>query len=228
MMETIKPCYPGKAPNLAGAFLQNLFLLLSMIFIAWVLWVVDWVTRPFFHLNLDQVGGIHPLEPSHLHAIVTAHWLHGGLDHIMANTGPFFLLGGFVLIGGRTLFWKVTTFVALTGGSLLWLLGGIGNNHIGASLVIFGYLGFLLSRGVFEKSPLWIAISLVTLFLYGGMIFGILPGHPEISWQGHCFGFLSGVFAARLFVPRNRSLYRVAPPLPSLASAYKKPSNQAR
>ena len=76
-------------------------------------------------------------------------------------------------------------------------------NHIGASGLIFGYLGFLLARGVFEKSFASIAIAVAILAAYGGLLIGVLPGQEGVSWQGHLFGFLAGVAAARLFARRN-------------------------
>lgn len=190
------------AKNMFSGLIENLFLLLVIAFIAWCLEIVD-----FFTGNALDFFGIRPRDTSSLMGIVTAHWLHGGIGHLLSNTLYFLMLGGFVLIGGRALFWKVTTFVALVGGGLLWLAGGPGN-HLGASLVIFGYLGFLLFRGFFEKSAMWIVISLLILSLYGGMIFGILPSQAQISWEGHLFGFASGVAAAKLFIPPSVQVYR--------------------
>ena len=78
--------------------------------------------------------------------------------------------------------------------------------HIGASGVIFGYFGFLLARGYFERSFVAIALSVLVTFLYGGLIFGVLPGQPGISWEGHLFGFVGGILAAKLMSkPRRKS-----------------------
>ena len=202
-MELDKSPPPPSRNTVLSAFVDNIFLLFGLTFIAWCLESVDWFTGEL--LNLDRFG-ISPRDSSTLTGILTCHWLHAGFPHLLSNTPPFIMLGGFVLIGGRAMFWKVTFFVALAGGLTLWILGGKGN-HIGASLVIFGYLGFLLARGVFERSALWIVISLVTLFLYGGMITGVLPGQSGVSWQGHLFGFLAGIGAARLLVEKNRTVY---------------------
>ena len=185
-------------------FFENAILLLVLICICWGLEFIDFVTRHF----LDNFG-IRPRRIMGIPGIFTAHWLHNGFSHLLSNTAPFFVLGGFVLLGGRALFWKVTTFVALVGGALLWLIGGKGENHIGASLVIFGYLGFLLTRGIFEKSPLWITVSIITLLFYGGMVFGILPGKTSVSWVGHLSGFICGIICARTMLSRNRVLYQI-------------------
>ncbi len=195
--ESYRP--PGR--SIIVAFFDNALLLFALIIFGWGLEVVD----VFLGRYLDNFG-IQPRQVSGLPGIITAHWLHGGFPHLASNTLPFFVLGGCILFGGRVLFWKVTAFVALAGGGLLWLLGG-GGNHLGASLVIFGYLGFLLTRGVFERSLGWILLSIITLFLYGGMIFGVIPGQRGISWEGHLFGFLCGIFAAGTLLPKSKPLY---------------------
>ncbi len=195
--------------NLFVTFLDNGVLLLGLAFIAWILELVDWMLRtssPDGSFTLDRFG-ILPRNPHSLVGIVTSHWLHGGFTHLVSNTVPFIILGGFVLLGGRALFWKVSFLVSLLGGAALWCCGGPGN-HLGASLVIFGYLGFLLTRGIFEKSALWISIAVITLVLYGGMIFGVLPSQDGVSWEGHLFGFFSGILAAKLLVPKNRPIYQ--------------------
>lgn len=190
--------------NIFAAFVDNSFLLLGIAFLGWSLEVVDSLVLGGY---LDRFG-IQPRVLDSLSGVFTCHWLHGSFPHLISNTLPFIILGGFVLLGGRAMFWKVSFFVALFGGGLLWFLGGTGN-HLGASLVIFGYLGFLLARGVFERSALWITISILTLFLYGGMIFGVFPGRDDVSWEGHLFGFISGIAAARLFVPKSLGSYRI-------------------
>jgi len=196
--------------NLFVTFLDNGVLLLGLTFVAWILELVDWMLRtssPDGIYSLDRFG-IHPRDPHSLVGVVTSHWLHGGWGHLMSNTFPFIMLGGFVLLGGRALFWKVSFLISLVGGSALWCFGGPGN-HLGASLVIFGYLGFLLTRGIFEKSALWISVAVITLVLYGGMIFGVLPWQEGVSWEGHLIGFFSGILAAKWLVPKNLPIYQI-------------------
>jgi membrane associated rhomboid family serine protease len=94
----------------------------------------------------------------------------------------------------------------------VWLFAGEFSNHIGASGLIFGYLGFLLGRGVFAKSFSAVLIGGAVLFLYGGLLLGVLPGQRGISWQAHLFGFIAGVGAARLIAsPRRTNSLTVKP-----------------
>lgn len=174
---------------------DNLVLLFGAVAVAWGLQIADLVTFSF----LDNFG-IKPRTLSGIPGILAAPFLHGGFGHLISNTFPFLMLGGIVLIGGRKLFVAISLFIIATGGGALWTIGPAGTNHIGASLLIFGYLGFLLARGVVEKSTFWIVVSIVVLILYGGMLAGVLPGQQGISWQGHLFGFVAGVLGARVLL----------------------------
>ncbi len=123
---------------------------------------------------------------------------------MLVNSIPFVVLGGMVLLGGVRTFWRMTVFVTVLGGLGVWLFAGKFTNHLGASGLIFGYLGFVLARGFFEKSLGWILISFATLVLYGGLLFGVLPIRAGVSWQGHLFGLLAGIGAAGLMFPKGR------------------------
>lgn len=186
-----------------SAFCENLFLLLVLLFVGYTIEVVDFLMRKTNAMNLDQWGGIRPRDIGTAHSILSAHFLHGNWDHIFGNTIPFLLFGACVLIRGQAVFWKVSIFVAIVGGGLLWILGIPGNIHVGASLVIFGYLGFLLSRGIFERSAFWIILSIVTLPVYSFMFFNLLPLQKGISWEGHLYGFIAGILAAKFMIPKS-------------------------
>ena len=177
--------------------------LFGFLAIMWFVEIFDQLT-PFFHF--DSLG-IRPRHVMGLIGILTAPFLHGGFSHLIANSIPFLVLGGVVMLGGRQVFWGVTLFAMAAGGLGVWLFAGPGI-HIGASGLIFGYLGFLLSRGFFERSAPWILVSLGILLLYGGLVFGLLPGQKGISWHGHFFGFAAGIAAAWLMFPGGKSLYQ--------------------
>ncbi len=191
------------AAELAASLRSHAITLFGLLAAMWALEILDFLI-PFWHL--DHLGII-PRSSRGLLGIPAAPFLHGDFSHLAANSLPFLVLGGIVMLGERGLFWSVTVFVILLGGLGVWLTAPAGSVHLGASGLIFGYLGFLISRGMFERSPLWIAIGLVLLVAYGGMIFGVLPGRPGISWQGHLFGFLAGILAAWMMFPKGRKLY---------------------
>jgi membrane associated rhomboid family serine protease len=149
--------------------------------------------------------GIQPRLPSGLWGIIFAPFLHGSLAHLVANTVPFLVLGWLVALRGLREFFFVTGWVMLIGGGAVWLLGRPFSVHVGASGLIFGYLGFLLARGVLERSVLSVVLSLVALLLYGGAIWGVLPVSERVSWEGHLFGLLAGVAAGRLVTLPSRT-----------------------
>jgi membrane associated rhomboid family serine protease len=141
--------------------------------------------------------GIRPRRLSGLWGIGLAPLLHGSLWHLMANTLPLIVLGGLILLDGLKPFVIVTAVVWVVSGVGVWLLGGSNTNHIGASGIVFGYFGFLVLRAYFQQSAGAIAIAIFVGLLYGGLLWGILPTQRGKSWQGHLFGLLGGVLAAR-------------------------------
>jgi len=162
-----------------------------------VMWVVEGVDFLLPVVDLDPYG-IRPRTERGLLGILLSPFLHAGFGHLISNSLPFLVLGGLVMTGGRRQFLLLSLWVTVIGGGGVWLLGGSGTVHLGASLVIFGYLGFLLSRGIVERSIGGVLVSLGLLFGYGGMLLGVLPGQPGISWLGHLCGFLAGIAGAVL------------------------------
>ncbi|MBE9126308.1 MULTISPECIES: rhomboid family intramembrane serine protease [unclassified Coleofasciculus] len=168
-----------------------------------IMWVLELVDLIVFRGALD-VYGIRPHIIIGLRGILFAPFLHGNLPHLIANTIPFLTLGWFVMLQETSDFFIVTAITMLVGGLGVWVFGATGSIHIGASILIFGYLGFLLLRGYFERNFSSILLSLIVGFLYGGAIWGVLPTTPGVSWQGHLFGFIGGVLAARFLAKRKR------------------------
>ena len=113
------------------------------------------------------------------------------------------VLGAFVMMRRKRDLAIVSALAALVGGLGTWLIAPAATVHVGASILVFGYLGYLLARGVVERKLGSILGSLVVFFLYGGALFGVLPGQAGISWQGHLFGFLGGALAAKLLAKRE-------------------------
>jgi len=159
-----------------------------------VIWAVFLINMILFAGNLNYLG-IHPLDGHALWHIFTAPLLHADVNHIMSNSIPGAIFCFLIGYSGSKVFWEVTAFSAVTAGMGTWLFGGVGTNHIGASGLVYGWLTYLLIRGVFNRSLRQILLGLVLGFFYSGLIWGVLPGTPGISWQGHLFGAIGGILA---------------------------------
>ncbi|WP_211232448.1 rhomboid family intramembrane serine protease [Thermocrispum municipale] len=166
--------------------------------------------------NLDA-GGIEPREVDGLLGVVFSPLLHGTWEHLAANTIPVLLFAFLAMAGGIGQWIAVTLTIWILGGLGVWLTGADGTVHIGASGLAFGWLAFLLVRGIFNRAPGQLVLAVVLFVLYGGMLWGVLPGAANVSWQGHLFGALAGVLAAWLAAKADRSVGKstpTAPPLP--------------
>lgn len=187
-----------KAKAVARELKQQITILGLCLLSFWVLEIGD---RLIFQ-NLWQGGldifGIAPRDLTGLRGIILAPFLHGNFQHLMANSVPFVILGWLVMLNRTRDFFTVTFISALVGGLGVWLFGATNSVHIGASLLIFGYLGFLLFRGYFQRDIPSIAVALVVVFLYGGVLWGVLPSEAGVSWEGHLFGFIGGIIAAKV------------------------------
>lgn len=148
--------------------------------------------------------GIYPRSLSGLDGVVWAPLLHGGWDHLVSNTLPVLVFGFLAMAGGLGQWIAVTVTIWLISGIGVWLTGTPAYT-VGASSLVFGWLAFLLVRGVFNRSLKQLAVAVVLFAYWGGLLFGVLPGDPRVSWQGHLFGALAGVLAAWLVGRANRS-----------------------
>ncbi|MCC7370617.1 MAG: rhomboid family intramembrane serine protease [Chloroflexi bacterium] len=178
---------------------QGVIVLVALVAITWTLEILDWIVPGRW---MDSFG-IHPRSLSGLFGILLAPFLHGSFAHLSANTIPFLTLGFLVMLRGMGTFIGVSLLVMVLGGLGVWLLAPGNTVHIGASGLIFGYIGYLLARGYFERSFGSLAIALLVAVLYGGALWGVLPSDPRISWQGHLFGFLAGVSTAGVLRPQH-------------------------
>lgn len=173
-------------------------LLVAALIGMWIIEIVDTVVLD----DRLQGGGIHPRRADGIDGILWAPFLHSGFRHLFSNSAPLIVLGGLIAARGF-IYWRVTTLVVIgLGGALTWLLAG-GDNHIGASGVIFGYFGALIGAAIFERRPRALGGALIAIFLYGGLAAGLVP-QPQLSWEGHLFGFVGGLVASRwLAEPRQ-------------------------
>ncbi len=179
-------------------------------FVAFI-WLLEVVDQFLFHGSLDNFG-VWPRTAVGLWGILLAPVLHAGFGHVMANTVPFVVLGWFVMVRRLRDFFVVSIMTVIVSGLGIWLIAPANTVHLGASGLIFGYFGYLLLRGYFEHSLVSILWSILVLFLYGGMIWGVLPQQIGISWQSHLFGFIGGGLAAYWLSQRGTA---VVPPTDS-------------
>lgn len=153
-----------------------------------------------------QRNGIQPRHWDGLDGILWTPFLHFDFGHVASNSVPFMALGGLVAIRGMRYWARVTAVIVVGGGGLTWLLAADGN-HIGASGIVFGYLGVIVGAAVFERRPKALAPAFIAIGFYGGLAAGLVP-QDSISWEGHLFGMMAGIAAARwLAEPRRPRTY---------------------
>ncbi|OBI45154.1 rhomboid family intramembrane serine protease [Mycobacterium colombiense] len=185
--------------------------ILTFVALLYLVELIDQLTRH----SLDE-NGIRPLEVDGLWGILVAPLLHANWDHLIANSVPALVLGFLMTLAGLSRFVFATAIVWILGGFGTWLIGNVGahcpyvgvrceTNHIGASGLIFGWLAFLIVFGFFTRKVWQIVVGIIVLFAYGGVLLGVLPGTPGVSWQAHLCGAIAGVVAAYLLSGPERN-----------------------
>lgn len=182
--------------------LRSIFRVLAVML--GMLWSLEIVDALVFAGGLDA-WGVQPRRVEGLVGVLTMPLLHGHFGHLLSNTIGILVFGTVVLMWGRREFAWVTGAAWLLGGLGAWLLGSGASVHIGASGLVFGYFGYVLMRGFYERRFLSILLSLAFGLLFGGTLAGAIPGLADagISWQGHLFGLLGGVLVARRLRKRD-------------------------
>ena len=177
---------------------SGLLLVGALVVVMWVVEVVNAVDD----YSLDRYG-IRPRATDGLDGIALSPFLHGSWSHLIGNTVPFVVLGGVIALSGLARVAAVTVMVAAIGGAGVWLFAPSNTLHIGASGVVFGYAGYLVARGLFTRSLLHLGVGAVVAVIWGTTLLSGLVPHDGISWQGHLFGGLGGVVAARVLSPKR-------------------------
>ena len=161
-----------------------------------LMWIILFVEYGF-GIDLAFLG-VHPLHTNGLPGIILSPFIHAGFKHLGANSIPFLVLGVALFYFYRDLALKVLIFIWLMTGILVWF-GGRDAWHIGASGIIYGMASFLFFSGLIRKNNGLAALALVVVFLYGGLIWGAIPGFfpkEHISWESHLGGLFSGIVMA--------------------------------
>ena len=150
-----------------------------------------------YALNWRRWGN-HPREWEHWTGVFTYPFLHGDLEHLWNNTATFFTLNGLLFYFYRSIAARTWILLYLLSGVGLWIFAK-GGNHIGASGINYALAAFLFTSGVVRKSQLLLRVTLLVAFLYGGMVWWMLPIDEHISWEGHIAGAVSGLLMAMVF-----------------------------
>ncbi|MEX2110196.1 MAG: rhomboid family intramembrane serine protease [Gemmatimonadaceae bacterium] len=191
---TVEVAVENRVTTVRGALRTQALILGGTLAVFWVVFVVNLALGGAL-LSL----GVIPRTTVGLRGVLFAPFLHGSLDHIVANSIPFVVLGWMVMLRDERHFIPVTLAGMIGSALMAWLLGAPGSVHIGASGLVFGYLGFLMLSGWYARSFGSILLSVIVTLVWGSLVLGIMPGVPGISWQAHLGGFLGGVLAARSF-----------------------------
>ena len=178
---------------------------LALIFVGiiWTVFLFDFIL-PFIGLT---DFGIHPRQVMSLSGVFTTVFLHGSLSHIISNTLPLVLaitalFGNYPKTAKKIMFYSI-----LLTGLLVWSFARSAN-HIGASGLLYCLLTYIFFSGFIKKDIQSIGLSLVIAFLYGSLIFGIIPDEEHISWESHLFGFITGIFLAWFYRHKDKPIYR--------------------
>lgn len=148
--------------------------------------------------------GINPALANPFPGIFRAPFLHATFSHAILNGGLFLVLGWLVSLRGVGKYLMISFFIVLMGGLGVWLFGRFAY-HIGASGIVFGYFGFLVAIGLFERQKESLFIAFMVMPLYGGVLIGIFPSEASISWEMHLFGLLAGILAAWVWASPRRN-----------------------
>jgi membrane associated rhomboid family serine protease len=168
-----------------------------LVAVLWIIKVLEWTTG-------KDIGmyGIRPRSISTLYTIFTGPLIHGSWEHLASNSVPLLVLGWLLFLTVPQLAFRLFFLIYFITSLLVWLAARE-SFHIGASGIVYGLATFLFFTGIFKKDISSMAISLVVAFLYGGMIWGLLPYQPGISWESHLLGALTGTAMAFIYGKQN-------------------------
>jgi membrane associated rhomboid family serine protease len=174
------------------ALYDSLKIPTTMVMIFWCIELLK-----FVGIDLTEYG-IYPRHFSGLVGVIFSPFLHGNISHLMSNTPTFIVLMTAVIFFYPRMFLYVIPSIWLLSGLGVWLFGR-SSIHIGASGLIYGLVTFLIFSGIFRKDFKSLTIAVVVIFLYGGLIYGVLPGQRGVSWESHLIGGIAGIVVANLF-----------------------------
>ena len=170
---------------------KNLWVALLFLFLMWSVFLIEF----YWEIPLKQYG-LRPREWEGLIGIVTSPFLHGDWNHLISNSAPMFILTWATFYFYRPVAWSILTWSFILTGAWVWIAARTHSNHIGASGLIYALAAFVFFSGIFRKKGNLIALSLLVVFLYGGMVWGVLPFDQRISFESHLLGAIAGFILA--------------------------------
>ncbi|MCP9234471.1 rhomboid family intramembrane serine protease [Lewinella sp. JB7] len=168
---------------------------LGLLALMWIVFIIDYYLTGGL---LSAYYGLHTRELAGVPGILLSPFFHGGWGHLLSNSVPFVSLTGLLVFFYARLWPRVLASLWIGTGALVWVLGR-SVTHIGASGVVYALAAFLAFSGIFRRDFRAVAVSLLVLFYYGGMIVGILPGQEGVSWESHLLGLVMGIFGAYVY-----------------------------
>ncbi|HLV15420.1 MAG TPA: rhomboid family intramembrane serine protease [Xanthomarina sp.] len=171
-------------------------VILAPIFMVLLIWLVFWV-EVRFGFNFTKLG-VYPQTLKGLRGILFSPFIHSGITHLYHNTIPLFVLSASLFYFYKPIAWKVMFYGILLSGIITWSIGRP-SYHIGASGLIYVLVSFTFFKGILAKHYRLIALSLLVVFLYGSMIWYVLPIKEGVSWEGHSAGLITGLLFAFIF-----------------------------
>ena len=178
---------------------RNVFLIPALF--VFVIWFVYWI-EIHFGFNFNKFG-VYPRNLSGFKGVFFTHFIHSDTSHLFNNSIPLFVLTMSLFYFYKDIAWKILLFGAFLTGLSTWVIARE-SFHIGASGVIYLLFSFILFSGIIRKHFRLVALSLIIIFLYGSMVWYILPIKEGMSWEGHLSGFLVGLLFS--FIYRNKGL----------------------
>jgi membrane associated rhomboid family serine protease len=165
-------------------------IILFLIWLVKIIEVADGLDLYYF--------GIFPRRISGLIGIITSPFIHANFNHLLNNTVPFFFLLTAIFYFYHKVAWRVLLISYLLTGVLVWFIARP-SYHIGASGLVYSFAAFLFVSGIVRRNISLLAISMLVVFLYGSMVWGIFPYRPDMSWESHLVGLTIGVLLAILY-----------------------------
>jgi len=179
--------------NEINRFKYNIVPPLIFLLLIWLIKILEIINQTSFY-----EFGVYPRDVKGIPGIICAIFIHSDFNHLISNSISLFILFSGLLFFYRDLAYKVLIFIWLMSGVMVWI-GARESYHIGASGLIYGIASFLFFSGIIRQDIRLMSISMLVVFLYGGLIWGIFPIFPRISWEYHLFGGLCGLVTAIYF-----------------------------